>query len=140
MVCSASSELSEVRVATGTSRLGSLMGKIFSNLNNPVTPGAFGALGEEFVPCSLLGAVEKQSLAVPQCHLCHCLGGQEVPRAGLAQEQPQEGQHSPWSSAQLGLSLWQPQEFWLCVSPATPRKGSRPRSESWGFLEGIQSA
>lgn len=74
MVCSASSELSEVRVATGTSRLGSLIWKIFSNLNNPVTPGAFGALGEEFVPCSLLGAVEKQSLAVPQCHLCHCLG------------------------------------------------------------------
>lgn len=98
MMCSASSRAlrGQGGLATVTSQLDSLIWKICSNLNNSVIPGPFGALGEEFVPCSLLGTVEKQSLSVPRCHLCHCLGGQE---------QPQEWQHNPWGSAQLGLSL-----------------------------------
>lgn len=53
------------------SQLDSLIWMNFSNLNNSMIPGPFGtkALGEEFVTCSLVSVVEKQSPSVPWGHL-----------------------------------------------------------------------
>lgn len=61
-----------------------LIWKIFSNLSNSVIPGPCGALGSSLSPalCWLLWR--------SKAWLCL-----SVTRAGLAQEQPQEGQHSP---------------------------------------------
>lgn len=74
-------------------------------------PGPFGAkaLGEEFVTCSLVAVVEKQSPSVPQCHLWSLLWwpdsvqGKAGPGAALAM-----GSTTPGPSTRLWPSLFQP--------------------------------
>ncbi|GAB0200543.1 hypothetical protein GRJ2_002519800 [Grus japonensis] len=116
-------------------QLDSMVLKVFSNLNDSMILWPFGAKapGKEFVICSAVGVVEKQTPLCPSESPAVAgalvIGSHPASVAGLAHEQPSEiGSTSPLAVAEHTRAVEtfsSSRHFGLCDSPAVIWEGQR---------------